>query len=79
MTEQVPPTDPEIMGLGEESWMPEAETTSTGVPAVDTVLADLDHVDAAPLEEHLAMFEHAHESLRAALDAPWGGRSDPSA
>ncbi len=79
MTEQVPPTTPESMGRGEESSIPEAETTSSGVPAVDTVLADLDRVDAAPFEQHLAMFEHAHESLRAALDAPSVDRSDPSA
>ena len=42
--------------------------TTTGVPAVDQVLADVDRLDDAPLEEHLGAFERAHDSLRAALD-----------
>jgi hypothetical protein len=42
---------------------------ATGVPAVDGVLADLEKLDELPLEEHLAVFERAHGSLRAALDA----------
>ena len=50
--------------------MPGAETTKTGVAAVDQVLVDLDRVDEAPLEEHLAMFERVHDGLRSALDAP---------
>jgi hypothetical protein len=32
------------------------------------VLADVDRLDDAPLEEHLGAFERAHDSLRAALD-----------
>jgi hypothetical protein len=67
------------MELGEESPLPGAEATSTGVPAVDQVLAELDQLDDAPLEEHLAMFEHAHESLQSALDAPSVDGSAPSA
>jgi hypothetical protein len=43
--------------------------TTTGVPHVDEVIADVDRLDEAPLEEHLEVFERAHESLRAALDA----------
>ncbi len=46
------------------------ETPTTGVPAVDRVVADLDRLDDTPLEEHLSAFERAHESLRSALDAP---------
>jgi hypothetical protein len=70
MTEQGPPT-----GLDEpESESSPAEVYSarqtTGVPAVDRVLADVDGLDALPLEEHLEAFERAHEDLRAALDAP---------
>jgi hypothetical protein len=71
MTEQVPPTglqDDEI-----EAQPPTAdEPTATGVPAVDQVLADVDGLDALPLEEHLSTFERAHESLREALDAEPG-------
>jgi len=39
---------------------------------VDQVLADVDGLDALPLEEHLSTFERAHESLREALDAEPG-------
>jgi hypothetical protein len=60
MTEQVPPT-----GIDE----PHADQPTTGVPAVDQVLADVDHLDQLPLEEHLGAFERAHDSLRSALDA----------
>jgi hypothetical protein len=43
--------------------------TTTGVPAVDQVLADVDRLDDLPLEEHLGAVERAHDSLRSALDA----------
>ena len=51
--------------------------TTTGVSAVDQVIADVDHLDEVPLDEHLEVFERAHESLRAALDDPAG--DDPGA
>jgi|SRR5512133_1649571 hypothetical protein len=44
----------------------------TGVPAVDEVLAEVDGLDDRPLDEHLATFERAHETLRSALDADPG-------
>jgi hypothetical protein len=72
MTEQVPPVgfeEPETEQLSTV----EADVggpTTTGVPAVDQVLADVDRVHELPLEEHVGAFERAHESLRAALDAP---------
>jgi hypothetical protein len=82
MTEQVPPTgldDPETVET--ERGDPPAEgdiggPTTTGVPAVDEVLADVDRLDDQPLEEHLATFERAHDSLRAALDAPAADEAD---
>jgi hypothetical protein len=77
MTEQVPPTDPE--GTEPEGTEPEEAPTpgvpdasTTGVAAVDEALADLDHLDEAPIEEHVAAFERAHASLRSALDAEPG-------
>jgi len=70
MTEQPPSTDPEDLDPEAEAAAAEGETPTTGVPAVDRVVADLDRLDDAPLEEHLAVFERAHESLRSALDAP---------
>jgi hypothetical protein len=72
MTEQVPPTGPEDTASAQQpTGDGEATATATtGVPAVDRVLTDLDALDEAPLEEHLVAFERAHESLRSALDAP---------
>jgi hypothetical protein len=68
MTEQESPTSlesPQTMsGASTVDERPE-----TGVPGVDAVLAEVDTIDALPLEEHLAAFEQAHASLRAALDA----------
>ncbi|WP_210440845.1 hypothetical protein [Nocardioides xinjiangensis] len=41
----------------------------TGVEAVDRVLADVTSVVDAPVGDHVAVFERAHEELRRALDA----------
>ena len=80
MTEQVPATrwdEPETdrsTGATDSD-----EPTSTGVPAVDQVLADVDRLDELPLEEHLGAFERAHDSLRSALDAlPGEHPGDPA-
>jgi hypothetical protein len=78
MTEQVSPLgldepDPEPeTGARDEQPSPPAEPTRTGVPAVDEVLADVDRLDDRPLDEHVAAFERAHDSLRSALDAEPG-------
>lgn len=79
MTEQVPPhaaddVDPDLVGADRHDHdvsAPEAPL-QTGVPAVDEVLARVDRLHHAPLDEHLAAYEHAHESLRSALDADPG-------
>ena len=42
---------------------------STGVAAVDRVLADVAAVAGTPVAEHVAVFERAHDQLRRALDA----------
>jgi hypothetical protein len=70
MTEQVPPqglAEPQRPN-GPEEQADTKRSTTTGVAAVDRVLADIDAVDDLPLEQHLGAFERAHESLRAALD-----------
>lgn len=41
---------------------------TTGVPAVDDVLGTLEGLADQPVEEHLPIFEAAHERLRSALD-----------
>lgn len=42
---------------------------STGVASVDEVLADVAAVADAPVSDHVAVFERAHDQLRRALDA----------
>lgn len=43
------------------------QSSETGNPAVDQVLRSLDGLDARPVDEHVAVFEAAHEDLRRAL------------
>ena len=47
-----------------------AEAVRTGNEAADDVLESLDGLDDLPVDEHVAVFERAHEQLRAALDSP---------
>jgi len=49
--------------------MSEQQPERTGLPAVDEVLASVDALSEAPVEEHAAVFNAAHEALRRALDA----------
>lgn len=42
---------------------------TTGVEAVDRVLAEVAAVADAPVSDHVQVFERAHEQLRRALDA----------
>lgn len=44
----------------------------TGVESVDRVLADVAAVVDAPVDEHVQVFERAHEQLRRALDSQPG-------
>lgn len=39
----------------------------TGNPAVDEVIASLEGLDNVPVDEHVALFEQAHEQLRRTL------------
>jgi hypothetical protein len=48
---------------------------TTGHAAVDDVLGSLEGLEDRPVSEHVAVFEAAHESLRAAL-ADADGRTD---
>jgi hypothetical protein len=40
---------------------------ATGHPEVDEVIASLEGLENRPLPEHVAVFESAHDRLRAAL------------
>ena len=53
----------------EVSTAPGSEPVRTGDEAVDAVLDSLDGLDERPVDEHVAVFESAHERLRGALDA----------
>lgn len=46
---------------------PARAVESTGHPAVDEVLRSLDQLDGRPVDEHVAVFEQAHDRLRQAL------------
>ncbi len=46
----------------------ESGTVRTGDPRVDAVLDSLSTLDGLPVGEHAAVFERAHEGLRAALE-----------
>lgn len=48
---------------------PEADHEAS---AVADVLASIDGLEARPVAEHVAVFEHAHERLRRALDPRHG-------
>lgn len=45
----------------------EEPAEGTGHPAVDEVLRSLDALDDAPVDEHVGVFERAHEQLRRTL------------
>ena len=49
-----------------------SEPGATGVTAVDDVLAAVEALDGRPVEDHVAVFEQAHERLRRALDPGHG-------
>ncbi len=46
------------------------EPVRTGVGDVDTVIAAVEGLEERPLEEHVGVYETAHEQLRRALDTP---------
>lgn len=41
---------------------------TTGLASVDSVVASVATLEDRPVEEHVAVFEEAHEQLRRALD-----------
>ena len=51
------------------------DVPTTGNRAVDEVLRTLEGLEDRPVEEHVAVFEAAHEALRAALSDA-GSRPD---
>ena len=45
------------------------EPQTTGIAAVDQVLAEVSAVADRPVSDHVEVFERAHDRLRRALDA----------
>lgn len=54
---------------GENATPPEPERVRTGMPSVDEVIVAVEELEDRPVEEHVGVFETAHEQLRRALDA----------
>ncbi len=46
------------------------ERVRTGLDGVDSVVDDVARLTGQPIEEHVAVFESAHERLRRTLDDP---------
>ncbi|WP_296604628.1 hypothetical protein [Nocardioides sp.] len=51
---------------------PETERVRTGMADVDEVIAAVEGLEERPIEEHVGVFEAAHDRLRRALDHPAG-------
>jgi hypothetical protein len=49
---------------------------STGVEAVDRVLTEVAALADSPVDQHVQVFERAHDQLRRALDAQPGAQPD---
>lgn len=56
---------------------PDGAPVRTGVEDVDDALDAVESLAQRPIEEHVAVFERAHEQLRRALDAH-DAAADPS-
>ena len=61
--------------MTEDPELHDAEPVRTGLDDVDTVIAAVQGLEERPLEEHVGVFETAHELLRRALD----GQEAPAA
>jgi hypothetical protein len=67
--------DPEFPGPADEpeTEPPEPERVRTGAAGVDEVIIAVEGLEERPIEEHVGVFEAAHEQLRRALDDPAPG------
>lgn len=54
--------------VGQEAGQEIAEPERSGVDEVDQVLDSVQGLDDVPIDDHVAVFESAHERLRGALD-----------
>ena len=75
--------EPEFPGPAEdpaepETVPPEPERVRTGVEHVDEVILAVEALEDRPIEEHVGVFEAAHDRLRRALDASDDSGDDPA-
>ena len=79
MSEHTPEWDDEPAADGADaaaSSQEFADPVRTGVEEVDGVLDSVERLEDRPVDEHVAVFENAHEQLRRALDGPGDGGHD---
>jgi hypothetical protein len=82
MTEQLPERPVDAYDDEHDESGPSLEPDGhvrTGNVTVDAVLASMEGLEDAPVSEHVAVFEHAHEQLRRALDGADGAAGGPGA
>jgi hypothetical protein len=66
MSEYAPEPDAEEVAEAAQEF---SEPVRTGVEEVDDVLDSVDGLESRPVDQHVAVFEDAHDRLRSALDA----------
>lgn len=67
----------EVDGAPAYGERPARAVEATGHPAVDEVLRSLDELDGRPVDEHVAIFEQAHDRLRQALSGATDDDASP--
>ena len=67
--EQVDAGSADVVADVESAVRETVDPVRTGVDGVDAVLRSVEDLDDVPVDEHVAVFEQAHEQLRGALDA----------
>jgi hypothetical protein len=66
MSEHTPEPAAEETAAGSQEF---TEPVRTGVEEVDDVLDSVEGLEGTPVDDHVAVFEAAHDRLRRALDA----------
>ncbi len=63
--------EPDFPGPDEpEQVPPEPERVRTEMAEIDEVIVAVEELEDRPIEEHVGVFETAHDRLRRALDRP---------
>lgn len=62
--------EPDFTAPDEPDPASETEPVRTGMAEIDEVIAAVEALEERPIQEHVGVFETAHERLRRALDHP---------